>query len=213
MTGTPVQTSAPRGQACAPDLLGTVKVYTTLTHSINLLRCPADCSAAGSLYKFAGPLITIVGFTTMPTIIIELHGERLGPIELQTPPQKTAAKVLDACSRKFNRGVGSLSPKGKPNLLLEDDDVVAGGETYVFTPSAGSQGIHHIFHVSGRLTRPYADPLAASAFYFHSSRADSIVLTISSHMLPIQHLVCLPSECITASKLCRWFELTQLARM
>ena len=81
----------------------------------------------------------------MPSIIIELHGERHGPIELQTPPEKTAAKALDA--RKSNRGVGSLSPKGKPNLLLEDDDVVAGGVAYVFAGSAGSQGIHHIFHV------------------------------------------------------------------
>lgn len=83
----------------------------------------------------------------MPTIIIELHDGRLGPIELQTPPEKTAAKVLDACSRKFKSGLGSLSPKGKHNLLVEDDDVVAGGMTYVFTPSAGSQGMHHIFQV------------------------------------------------------------------
>lgn len=44
-------------------------------------------------------------------------------------------------------GVGSLSPKGKPSLLLEDDDVVAGGVTYVFAPGAGSQGMHHVFHV------------------------------------------------------------------
>ena len=69
----------------------------------------------------------------MPSIFIELNDGRLGPIELQTPPEKTAAKVLDACSRKFSRGVGSLSPKDKPNLLLEDNDVVAGGVTYVFT--------------------------------------------------------------------------------
>ena len=86
----------------------------------------------------------------MPSIIIELHDGRLEPIQLQTPPEKTAAKVLDACSRKFNSGVGSLSPKGKPNLLLEDDDVVAGGVTYVFTPSAGSQGMHHVFHVTSQ---------------------------------------------------------------
>ena len=63
----------------------------------------------------------------MPSIIIELHDGCLDPIQLQTAPEKTAAKVLDACSRKFNSGVGSLSPKGKPNLLLEDNDVVAGG--------------------------------------------------------------------------------------
>ncbi len=84
----------------------------------------------------------------MPSIVIELHDGSLGPIELQTPPEKTAAKVLDACSRKFNRGVGSLSPKDKLNLLLEDDNVVAGGVTYVFTPSAGSQGMHHISSAS-----------------------------------------------------------------
>ena len=84
----------------------------------------------------------------MPSIItIELHDGGLGPIKLQTPPEKTAAKVLDACSRKFNRGKGSLSPKGEPDFLLEDEDVVAGGMTYVFTPSAGSQGMHHILHV------------------------------------------------------------------
>ena len=82
----------------------------------------------------------------MPSIIIELNDGRLDPIELQTPPKKTAAKVLDACTRKFGRGVGSLSPKDKPNLLLEDNDVVAGGVTYVFTPIAGSQGIHHTSH-------------------------------------------------------------------
>lgn len=79
----------------------------------------------------------------MPSIMIELSDGRLDPIELQTPPEKTAAKVLDACTRKFSRGVGSLSPKDKPNLLLEDNDVVAGGVTYVFTPS---QGIHHTSH-------------------------------------------------------------------
>ena len=83
----------------------------------------------------------------MPSIVIELHDGRLDPIQLQTPPEKTAAKMSDACSRKFNSGVGSLSPKGKPNLLLEDNDVVAGGVTYVFIPSAGSQGMHHVFHV------------------------------------------------------------------
>jgi len=85
----------------------------------------------------------------MPNIVVELHDGSLGPIELQTPPEKTAAAVLDACSRKFNRGVGSLSPKDNPKLLLEDGDVLAGGMAYVFTPSAGSQGMHHICHDSG----------------------------------------------------------------
>ncbi len=85
----------------------------------------------------------------MESIIVELHEGHHDPIELQ--PEKTAAEVLDACCRKFNRGVGCLSPKGKPNSLLEARDVVAGGRTYVFTPSAGSQGMHHFFpcYVSG----------------------------------------------------------------
>ena len=78
----------------------------------------------------------------MPNMVIELHDGSLGPFELRTPPEKTAAKVLDACSRRFSRGVGSLSPKDNPKLLLEDDDVVAGGMAYVFTPSSGSQGGH-----------------------------------------------------------------------
>ncbi len=32
-------------------------------------------------------------------------------------------------------GVGSLSPKDNPKLLLENGDVLAGGTAYVFTPS------------------------------------------------------------------------------
>ncbi len=79
----------------------------------------------------------------MPTIItVELHDGRANPVRIQTP--KTAATVLDACRRKFLRGEGSLSPKDEPDLLLEDRDVVAGGMTYVFTPGAGSQGMHHV---------------------------------------------------------------------
>ena len=76
----------------------------------------------------------------MPTIItVELHDGRANPVRIQTP--KTAATVLDACRRKFLRGEGSLSPKDEPDLLR---DVVAGGMTYVFTPGAGSQGMHHV---------------------------------------------------------------------
>ncbi len=74
----------------------------------------------------------------MPSIVIELHDGHLGPIELQPHPEKTAAQVLDACNRKFHRGEGCLSPKSEPDLLLEDEDVIAGGVTYVFTPTAGS---------------------------------------------------------------------------
>ena len=81
----------------------------------------------------------------MLNIVIEFHDGSLNPIVLQTP-EKKAAKVLDACNRKFNRGIGTLSPKDSPRLLLEDEDMVAGGMVYVFTPSAGSQGMRHICH-------------------------------------------------------------------
>lgn len=80
----------------------------------------------------------------MPNIVIELDDGSLGPIELLSDPEKTAA--LDACSRKFNRGVTSLSPKDNPKLLLENGDVLAGGTADVFTPSAGSQGMHQMCH-------------------------------------------------------------------
>ncbi len=93
------------------------------------LHCLTDSSAVKSTEWLAEAL-------KMPSICIELHDGRPGPIELQIPPEKTAAKVLDACCRKLNLGVGRLSPKGKPNLFLQDDDVVAGGMTYVFTPTA-----------------------------------------------------------------------------
>ena len=83
----------------------------------------------------------------MPSIFVELHDGRPGPVELQIPPEKTAAKVLDACCRKLNLGVGRLSPKGKPNLFLQDDDMVADGVTCVFTPPAGPHGMHRHVHV------------------------------------------------------------------
>jgi len=86
------------------------------------------------------------GLAMMPNIVIELNDGSLGPIELLADPEKTAAMVLDACSRKFNRGVGSLSPKDNPKLLLENGDMLAGGTAYVFTPSAGSQGMHQMYH-------------------------------------------------------------------
>ena len=38
--------------------------------------------------------------TTLPGLIVELHGGRLGPVELLTPPEKTAAQ-----------GVGCLQPQ------------------------------------------------------------------------------------------------------
>ena len=100
----------------------------------------------------------------MPTILIELHEKPLESIELQTPPVRTAARVLDACSRTFRRRVGSLSPKDKPALLLEDDDVVAGGTTYVFTPTACSQGMCNTCHDMAQ---------AASVLCMHIDRAES----------------------------------------
>ena len=119
--------------------LTTIHVDTQMHHSFALSRRLLRRNYLFSVRQ------TLAGLTTMPSILIELHNGQLGPIELQSPPEKTAAKVLDACSRKFRRGVGSLSPKGKPNLLLEDNDVVVGGMTYVFTPSAGSPGMHYIY--------------------------------------------------------------------
>lgn len=49
-------------------------------------------------------------------------------------------------------GIGSLSPKGKPDFLpleasQDDDDVVAGSMTYALTVSACSQDMHHSFYV------------------------------------------------------------------
>ena len=82
----------------------------------------------------------------MPNTVIKLDDGSLGPIELQTPPEKTAAMVLDACSCKFNKGLGSLSPQDNPKVVLEEGDVLAGGEADVFTPSAGSPGMHHTYH-------------------------------------------------------------------
>lgn len=41
----------------------------------------------------------------------------------------------------LHRGEGTLSPKHKPKLGLEVEDVVAGAVTYVFTPTAGLQGM------------------------------------------------------------------------
>lgn len=79
----------------------------------------------------------------MLSIMMELFDASLDSVELWTPPEKTAAMVLDACTRRFKRGVGSLSPKDKPNMLLEGEDVVAGGMTYVFTPTADPQGTCH----------------------------------------------------------------------
>lgn len=122
----------------------------------------------------------------MPNIIVELHDGRLGPVELRTPPKKTAAMVMDACSRKFNMGLGSLSPKVKPNLLLEDEDVVAGGMTYVFTPSAGSQGMHHVFHVMSQ-----DDP----QYYMHFGSLSLVLSQNQSRISALSLLLGMRSVC------------------
>lgn len=72
-------------------------------------------------------------------ITVELHGGHDDPFELQTPPEKTAAIVLDICSRRFTRG--KVACQGDPDFLLEGEDVVARGMTHVFTPTAGCQGM------------------------------------------------------------------------
>jgi len=48
--------------------------------------------------NFVRTVSLTAGLTTMPNIVVELHDGSLGPIELQTPPEKTAAAVLDASS-------------------------------------------------------------------------------------------------------------------
>ena len=114
--------------------------------------------------RFARAFDLVAGLSKMPSFFIQLHEGDDDPIEMQTPPEKTAAMVLDACSRKFKRGVGSLSPKDKPSLLIEDNGVVAGGVTYVFTPTAGSQGMHNKCQDMSQ---------AASVLCLHINRAKS----------------------------------------
>jgi hypothetical protein len=78
----------------------------------------------------------------MANIVVELHDRSVNPMELSSGPAKTAAQVLNACARRFHKGVGTLSPKDKPNFALEAEDTVAGGVTYIFIPSAGIQGLN-----------------------------------------------------------------------
>jgi hypothetical protein len=90
----------------------------------------------------------------MANIVVELHDRSVNPMELSSGPAKTAAQVLNACARRFHKGVGTLSPKDKPNFALEAEDMVAGGVTYIFIPSAGIQGVNQnaywmLFSVNG----------------------------------------------------------------
>lgn len=77
----------------------------------------------------------------MAIIIVELHDGSGEPMKLSSDPAKTAAQVLDACTRRFHKGEGTLSPKENPNFALEAEDTVPGGVTYIFIPSAGIQGV------------------------------------------------------------------------
>ena len=77
----------------------------------------------------------------MAHIVVEFHDGTLAAVQLLANPGRTAAKVQNACAKRFQTGVGTLSPKDNPNLLLEEEDAVPGGVTYIFTPSAGSQDV------------------------------------------------------------------------
>jgi len=93
----------------------------------------------GSLHIYT---LSVFPQGSMANIVVELHDRSVNPMELSSGPAKTAAQVLNACARRFHKGVGTLSPKDKPNFALEAEDTVAGGVTYIFIPSAGIQGLN-----------------------------------------------------------------------
>ena len=78
----------------------------------------------------------------MANVAVEFHDGTLAAVQLLANPGRTAAKVQNACAKRFQTGVGTLSPKDNPNLLLEEGDAVSGGVTYIFTPFAGRQGVN-----------------------------------------------------------------------
>ena len=78
----------------------------------------------------------------MANIVVEFYDGTLAAVQLLAKPGRTAAKVQNACAKRFQTGVGTLSPKDNPNLLLEEEDAVPGGVTYIFTPFAGSQDVN-----------------------------------------------------------------------
>ncbi len=53
----------------------------------------------------------------MPNIVIELDDGSLGPIELLSDPEKTAAMVLDACSASSTGGWVVFHQKTTPNCF------------------------------------------------------------------------------------------------
>ena len=87
----------------------------------------------------------------MANIVVEFHDGTLAAIELLANPRSTAAKVQNGCAIRFQTRVGTLSPKDNPNLLLEEEDAVPGGVTYIFTPFAGSQDVNQGDDVLGLL--------------------------------------------------------------
>ena len=87
----------------------------------------------------------------MANIVVEFHDGTLAAIELLANPRRTAAKVQNACAKRFQTRVGTLSPQDNPNLLLEEEDAVPGGVTYIFTPFAGSQDVNQGDDVLGLL--------------------------------------------------------------
>lgn len=86
------------------------------------------------IYILAEPVSLAAGLMSF-VILIGLHDGSSGPIKLHTPPYKIAARVLDACTCNFLEGIGTISPKDNPNLVLIGEDVISGGVTYVFTPA------------------------------------------------------------------------------
>jgi len=68
----------------------------------------------------------------MANIVVEFYDGTLAAVQLLAKPGRTAAKVQNACAKRFHTGVGTLSPKDNPNLLLEEEDAVPGGVTYIF---------------------------------------------------------------------------------
>ncbi|KAL0018074.1 hypothetical protein WJX77_001729 [Trebouxia sp. C0004] len=79
---------------------------------------------------------------SMANIVVEFHDGTRVAVQLLANPRRTAAKVQNTCAKGFQTGVGTLSPKDNPTLLLDDEDAVPGGVTYIFTPVVGSQDVH-----------------------------------------------------------------------
>lgn len=97
----------------------------------------------------------------MAHIVVEFHDGTLAAVQLLANPGRTAARVQNACAKRFQTGVGTLSPKNNPNLLLEEEDAVPGGVTYIFTPFAGSQDVNQGDNVLRLSTATVSDECGA----------------------------------------------------